>query len=169
MKFNLDPSFVGLDEIKRKHRSQITEFEGWAAAGQWEMFHHSHYDWWVFPINRKSSYGLGWTVYEGEIIELKKDEAFVQCYQRGVQLVAASWGWDVQKMSYIPNPKPEQRWQHWSVRLYKAALSVQLFGYNDYFESLKLYALDLIQQGESMSYSGFDLSWLFTTGIDPYP
>jgi hypothetical protein len=168
MRFNTDPSFVGIEQLKKTHGGQIAEFEEWASKDDWERFHHSHYDWWVFPVNRPSSYGFQWVVYEGEIAELKKDSLFINQYCRGVQLVSASWGWDVLNKSYVPNRKVGQSWHDWPVRLYKAAQSVELFAFEEIFESLKVYALDLIRQGKSMSYNGRDLSWLFTTGIDPY-
>jgi hypothetical protein len=86
-----------------------------------------------------------------------------------VELVAASWGWDIQKKDYIHQPAQGQSWHHWPVRLFKAALSVQLFRYDDLFVSLKLYAFDLMRQGEAMEFNNHDLSWLFSTGIDPRP
>ncbi len=159
--FNTDPAFVGIEALKRAHGDQIARFESWAAGDDWEMFHASHYDWWAFPINRSSSYGLQWTVYAGDIARLQEDAAFLARYLRGVELVAASWGWDAPGRRYLPQPKPGQAWHHWPVRLHKAALSVQLFGYAEWFESLKTYAGDLMQQGERMEYAGHDLSWLF--------
>jgi len=161
MKINTDSSFVGIEKLKQTHGKQIAEFENWALQDDWERFHDSHYDWWVFPINRQSSYGLMWVVYEGEVAELQSDRLFLEKYRRGVYLVSASWGWDVLNKSYISNPKAGQSWHQWPVRLYKAAQSVKLFGYEDLFESLKTYAGDLMKRGESMSYNGKDLSWIF--------
>jgi hypothetical protein len=168
MKFNTDPSFVGIEKLKHIHNAQIAEFEVWASQNDWNKFHHSHYDWWVFLVNRRSSYGLKWVVYDGEIAELKKDTFFLSQYCKGVQLVSASWGWDVFNKSYISNPEMGQNWHKWPIRLYKAAQSVKLFGYEELFDSLRTYAHNLMKQGESMTYNGKDLSWLFTTGIDPY-
>jgi hypothetical protein len=74
MKFNTDRSFVGTSQLIQTHAAQIAKFEQWAAKNDWIMFHESHYDWWTFPIDRPSSYGLKWTVYEGEITELKKKQ-----------------------------------------------------------------------------------------------
>lgn len=162
MKFNSDPSFVGIEELKKIHARQVADFERWAAAGDWERFHASHYDWWAFPISRHSAYGMKYVVFEGEIAELKQDPVFVEKYLAGVRLVAASWGWDLLGCRYIEHPQPGQSWHHWPVRLFKAAQSVRLFGYEDYFASLKIFALDLIQMGEKMEYNGWDLSWLFT-------
>jgi hypothetical protein len=53
--------------------------------------------------------------------------------------------------------------------LFKAALSVQFFGYDELFASLKRYAQGLMDHGEPMTFNSHDLSWLFTAGIDPYP
>ena len=168
MRHNTDPSFVGVEGLKQAHGDQITAFEAWAAAEDWERFHSSHYDWWVFPVDRHSSYGLQWVVYDGEVAELKKDDVFLARYVRGVQLVAASWGWDVLTGVPLPEPHPGQAWHDWPVRLHKAGQSVQLFGFDELFASLRLYAHELLRQGWGMTYGGRDLSWLFTTGIDPY-
>ena len=169
MKYNTDPHFVGLERLKTTHSAQIDQFENWAARGEWHLFHSSHYDWWTFPIHKPSSYGLAWTVYEGEVVQLKQDAQFVWKYVRGVELVSASWGWDLLGKAYLPNPAAEQSWHHWPVRLFKAAQSVQLFGYPELFASLKLFAKILMRQGEPMEFDGHDLSWLFTTDVDPRP
>ena len=125
------------------------------------MFHSSHYDWWAFPIDRPSSYGLKYTVYSGEISRLREDAAFLERYARGIQLVSASWGWDAPGCRPLPAPRPGQSWRRWPVRLFKAALSAQLFGYDALFQSLKTYARGLMRQGEEIAYAGHDLSWLF--------
>jgi hypothetical protein len=169
MRRNNDKAFVGLELLKQTHSYQIANFEAWAADGNWELFHSSHYDWWVFPIHKPSSNGLAWTVYEGEVSALKNDAGFVHDYRRGVELVSAAWGWDLAGSCLLPNPMPGQSWNHWPVRLFKAALSVQLFGYEELFSSLKNYALSLMVAGEPMEFNDHDLSWLFTTGIDPRP
>jgi hypothetical protein len=150
-----------------RHTLQIADFEAWAADGNWEKFHTIHYDWWAFPINKSSGYGLAWTVYEGDIAALKLDANFTGRFQLGLELVAASWGWDLKRAAYIIDLQPGQSWHHWPVRLFKAALSAQLFGYHDLFGSLKHYAEELMNSGEIMEFNGYDLSWLFTTGIDP--
>ena len=95
MQFNRDPGFVGIEKLKETHASQIDEFKQWASKNDWERFHYSHYDWWTFPINLSSAYGVKWTVYEGDIAELKTDPQFVANYITGVRLVSASWGWDL--------------------------------------------------------------------------
>ena len=164
---NTDRSFVGLAKLKAAHGNQVADFERWAASGDWEYFHTTHYDWWVFPISRRSAYGLAWSVYEGDIAELNQDPEFIRRYLRGEELVAASWGWDLANADYLHEPAPGQGWHHWPVRLFKAAQSAQLFGHEPVFRSLKKYASILMQEGEVFEYGGHDLRWLFTTGINP--
>ena len=125
------------------------------------MFHSNHYDWWMFPIDDPSSYSFAYTIYDEEIAELKQDDGFIEGYLSGVKLLALAWGWDLDQQEYIPNPDPNQTWHDWPIRLYKAAKSVKLFGFNTEFESLRSYARDLISQGKSMIYSGRNLSDLF--------
>jgi len=161
MKRNTNPEFVGLQRIKDKQREQLELFEEWASKNQWINFHESHYDWWMFPIDDPSSYGYAWTVYEGDVQELKKDGNYIRNYLRGAELLALSWGWDLAKREHIPNPMPDQRWQNWPIRLYKASKSLKLFGFEEQFESMRMYARDLMQKGKDMTYNGRDLSLFF--------
>lgn len=166
-KRNESPEFAGVEGIKARHRQQLAQFEQWAAGQQWQRFHDSHYDWWMFPMDRDSrGQGAKWTVYEGDVTELKQDPEYVRRYLRGVELLMASWGWDLEKEAFVPNPSPQQRWHHWPVRLFKAASSLRLFGFETEFASLQKYARMLMERGESLSYSGHDLGWLFTAGIN---
>lgn len=160
---NTHASFVGIAELKRKQAEQLAAFERWAARGDWQAFHRGHFDWWMFPIDETSQHGHAYTVYPDDIAELKQDAEFVRSYLRGVELLALAWGWDLAGHRYLPNPQPGQAWSHWPIRLYKAARSLQLFGFTGEFESLKLFALDLIRQGEPFRFGG-DLSKLFIEG-----
>jgi hypothetical protein len=159
--YNTDSSFVGIEKFKLTHSHQIDEFEEWAAQNDWEKFHYNHYDWWVFPVDRRSSYGLMWVVYSGEVAILQSDPQFMQKYCRGVCLVSASLGWDLDACGFILNASIGQSWHNWPIRLYKAAQSVKLFGMDLYFESLKAYANYLIQKGESFVYNNRDLTEIF--------
>ncbi len=161
MKHNTDPEFVGLQVIKNDQEEQLRLFEEWASKGQWKNFHESHYDWWTFPIDEKSSHEYKYTVYEGDVAELKKDAEYIRRYLRGVELLALSWGWDLSERNYIENPKPDQKWHNWPIRLYKAAKSLKLFGFDEQFESLRMLAQDLVSKGRDMTYDGRDLSSLF--------
>ena len=160
MKRNTDLAFVGLDVLKERQRLQLEKFEQAAAAGDWMAIHQDHYDWWMFPIDEPSKYGFAWTVFEGDVAELKKDATYLSQYLRGVELLALSWGWDLRAARYIPDPAPDQSWQNWPIRLYKAARSVKLFDYDAEFQSLRKLAQDLMARGEEMYYNR-DLSWLF--------
>ncbi len=150
--------------LKQKQAEQLAAFERWAAHKNWQAIHNAHYDWWMFPIDETSQHGDAYTVYAGDIAELKRDPEFVQSYLRGVELLAQAWGWDLANHTYIPNPVPGQAWSRWPIRLYKAGRSLQLFGYNQAFESLKAFALDLLNKGESLYYGKKNLALLFTEG-----
>lgn len=161
MKRNTDPAFVGVRAIVERQRQQLEAFERAAADRDWMAIHGDHYDWWMFPIDDPSAYGFAWTVYEGDVAELKQDAAFVRRYLRGVELLAQSWGWDLARAGYLPEPHDAgQAWQHWPIRLFKAAKSVKLFGFEREFQSLRTLAQRLMAGGEQMYYRR-DLSWLF--------
>ncbi|MBV9928158.1 MAG: hypothetical protein JOZ96_24275 [Acidobacteria bacterium] len=161
MKRNTHPEFVGLEKLKEKQKWQLGLFQAWAANRQWREIHAAHYDWWMFPIDQESSYGFAWTVYEGDVRELKADGQYMRNYLQGVELLATAWGWDLAAQTYIINPHPDQCWQHWPVRLYKCATSLKLFGFAAQFASLKQYAHELMRQGADMTYGGRDLGRLF--------
>ena len=127
-KQNQESSFVGIFALKQKHNHQLQHFLQWAEEENWNEFHSNHYDWWMFPIDKISSYGHQWTVCNDDIEELKLNEDFMRNYKTGVELLATSWGWDLLKREPIIHAKPDQCWQQWPVRLYKAAYSTKLFG-----------------------------------------
>jgi len=130
--------------VQEKHKEQLVKFEKWAKQGRWEMFHHknSHYDWWMFPIDRGSNgQGKKYTVYKPEIEALKCNPEFMKNYRRGAELVAKSWGWDITTGRPVANPKPSQHWEDWPVRLGKMANSLQLFGEEKYRENMKKFAI----------------------------
>lgn len=127
--------------IKRKHLEQLKKFEEWAKNNDWKMFkpEHSHYDWWMFPIMRSSSYGLTYSVNVVEIEALKADPEFMERYRRGVELVVKSWGWDLHQQQAVQNPTSEQKWTGYGVRLGKMADSLYLFGEKDLYRKLQLF------------------------------
>ncbi len=161
MERNTHVEFVGYGKMKEQQKMQLDLFNAWVAKRQWSEMHAAHYDWWMFPVDEKSSYGFAWTVYEGDVQELKKDDQYIQNYLQGVDLLATSWGWDISAQAYIVNAHPDQKWQNWPIRLYKCAKSLKLFGCASQFESMKKYANDLMQQGKGMTYNHRDLSGLF--------
>lgn len=160
MKRNTDPAFVGIQKLKDRQREQLELFRSAARSNDWMGIHTDHYDWWMFPTDEPSSYGFAWTVFEGDVAELKQDPAYVASYLEGVELLAASWGWDLDKASHLVSLQPGQAWQHWPIRLYKAAKSLKLFGFERQFQSLKKLGQEVMNKGEKMYYHR-DLSWIF--------
>lgn len=161
MRKNTHPDFVGIEGLKREHANQIEKFQAWANSNAWQQFHHSHYDWWAFPIDKPSSYGEKYTVYRGDIHLLNQDNEFVDKHELGLKLVALSWGWDITTAQEMTESAPYQSWQDWPVRLYKMAYSAKLFERTESFESLKKYALILMGRGVVFSYGRHDLTWVF--------
>lgn len=160
LKSNLDPKFVGLGALKQKHAKTLAEFRAWDEARNWASFHRSHYDWWMFPIDEPSGFGFAYTVFEEEIGELNEDPRYLLDLQEGAVLLARSWGWDLEKAAPISDPDPDQRWQNWPIRLYKAAKCMRLFELDEAYRSLRQYGRGLLAQGISFEYSR-DLTWLF--------
>ena len=161
---NTSPDFVGLAQLKRQQADQLARFERLAAHDDWRTIHSDHYDWWMFPIDEHSQHGAAYIVYPGDIADLKQDAAYVRSYLRGVELLALAWGWDLKRRTYVEHPAPGQTWSNWPIRLYKAARSLQLFGFTEEFESLRAFALDLIRRKQSLRYGRDDLALLFTEG-----
>lgn len=158
---NTHADFVGVPQLIARHRQQIDDFEEWAAVRWWIAFHHSHYDWWAFPISRPSSYGYRYTVYGTEVKALLEDEAFVAAYLQGLALVSESWGWDLDHARHISPVDNEQCWSNWPIRLSKMARSARLFGFEQEFQSLCAYGRWLIAQGHDMRYNGRDTGKLY--------
>lgn len=158
---NEHSEFVGIERLKSRHAEQLAAFEGWAARGAWSEFHHAHYDWWMFPVDRPSSYAFAWTVYDEDVTTLKSDASYMTRYRRGIELVALSWGWDVAAAREIANPAPGQSWADWPIRLFKMASSAQLFGEMPALQSLKKYGQILIKRGHEFEFNGNDLTPLF--------
>ena len=132
--------FVGVQEMKRLHQvgeeghayGSYEKFLEWANKGDWYLFGpmHHHYDWWMFPIADRSSYGLKYTVTEESVEELKNDEQYMKNYRHAIQLMFQSWGWDIEKGEAINNPDAEEQgmeWRNWDVRLLKVCKSMKLF------------------------------------------
>ena len=145
--------FVGIPQMKRslkemggKPYGNIQKFKEWALEGEWEEFGEHHYDWWMFPINRRSSsHGWKYTVYESDIQELKQDSEYMADYILGAKLLIKSWGWNPEENDFYPRPGEKQEWKNNDVRLKKLSLSLKLFGQYDLFEKLKKYTTYLIK------------------------
>eukprot|EP00026_Physarum_polycephalum_P017754 Phypoly_transcript_19086.p1 GENE.Phypoly_transcript_19086~~Phypoly_transcript_19086.p1 ORF type:complete len:166 (+),score=26.46 Phypoly_transcript_19086:197-694(+) len=143
---------VDIEGLKSTNAKQVSQFERFAARGQIEKFHASHYDWWAFPINESSSYGLKYTIEKEDVAKLQADDVFMMNFRKGVKLVAWAWGYDVEKRVPVENPLQGQQWTHYPVRLYKMGRSCQLLGETELFESLLQFAEGLEKQKENLSF-----------------
>jgi len=173
-RYNTNCEFVGYQKLKDKQKETLEFLEQCASKNEWNRIHYSHFNWWMFPYNQASSHRYAYTVYTGDVAELKKDPDYIKNYLRGVELLALSWGWDLYKAEYVSNPHEDQKWANWPIRLYKATFSLQLFGFKEEYESMRKYALDLIKKGVSMTYNtdsffgGRDLAPSYRQSFDEF-
>eukprot|EP01119_Soliformovum_irregulare_P000755 TRINITY_DN10553_c0_g1_i1.p1 TRINITY_DN10553_c0_g1~~TRINITY_DN10553_c0_g1_i1.p1 ORF type:complete len:168 (-),score=37.07 TRINITY_DN10553_c0_g1_i1:58-561(-) len=150
-------AFVGLDNLKKQQYEELRRFEEARSTGLYDRIHHSHYDWWMFPIDETSSMGSKWTVSDEDIASLKQDEEFMQHLRRGVEILMESWGWNLQESKLIEDPHPMQKWMDWPVRLYKAGRCMQLFGEEAIFSSLLKFAEMIESKGADLKFQSSSL------------
>src|SRR5437868_930334 len=128
MNKNTHPEFVGIPKLLNLHAETLQMFRFWAKDHAWDQFHHHHYDWWMFPIDERStSYDYAYSVYDAEVQELRT-RGFVEDLAEGLDLLAWSWGWDITEAQPLKTLETDQGWSNWPIRLYKATRSAQLFG-----------------------------------------
>jgi hypothetical protein len=120
---NRDSSFVGLAKIRAQHAQQVAKFEEWADGAKWDQFHRQHFDWWTFPIDLPSTnYALAYTLGRADAKDLLDDPSFLSLYRKGsaaplsshrtgstnhltgVELIALSWGWNIQQQQPVSDP-----------------------------------------------------------------
>jgi len=158
---NNHSDFIGLEALKKAQANQLSQFEEWALKKDWQKFHVSHFDWWMFPFSKPSQFGYTYTVYESEVQALKQDPEFIKNYLRGIELLLLSWGWDLYKEEAIAEPDLNQEWHNWPIRLYKCAMSLQEFEFETEFNSVRKYANMLLKHCKSFEYMGIDLAIIF--------
>lgn len=151
------------ERIKQKQAEQLTIFEKWAKAKDWQSIHGAHYDWWMFPVDRPSAgHGDTYAVSRDDIESLKADATFMKNYKRGVAIVVEAWGWDLDKDKPISNPEKGQKWTGYGVRLAKMSDSLHLFGEADLHQKLRLFFTQFcLPQQDHIPIS--DLPWLYKT------
>jgi hypothetical protein len=150
LEHNEHPDFVGVDAMKellRRHPGPgfgcLSKLEDAARQKRWSAFHPSglQFDWWMFPIPEPSNtFGHKYQVKAAEIALLKSDSSWLCDYRRGFQLIAQSWGWDIEKRDEIPQCSEHQRWIRYPARLKKMFRSLVAFEQVDYIESLSIFA-----------------------------
>jgi len=158
---NKHSEFIGLEALKVAQANQLKKLEEWVLNNDWQKFQVSHFDWWMFPFSKPSQYGFAYTVYESEIQTLKQDPEFIKNYLRGVELVLLSWGWDLYKEEMVPEPALNQEWHNWPIRLYKCGMSLQEFGFETEFNSVRKYANIILKHCKTFEYMGIDLGIIF--------
>ena len=157
----MNGDFVGVASLKRQQAEQVLEFESWAAHGEWDSFHRSHYDWWAFPVDAPSQHGFTYALTPDAIETLRHDQDFLASLRRAAVLLLMSWGRDARTGKDVEYPTPAQVWQNWPIRLYKCARSLEIFEQWDLFNVARDYALELIDQGHSFHWNGRDLADYF--------
>lgn len=154
----LTSEFVGVKALKARQAEQVAKFEKIVEAGKFSSIHNDHFDWWMFPIDEKSSRGLQYTVntsapavlmdgrrlltllrHSGTIDELKADEEFTKSYLRGVELLFLAYGWRLAERKAVSSPAAGQAWPSYPVRLFKCLKSLRLFGQEQALASAKRY------------------------------
>jgi len=158
---NNHSEFIGLEALKEAQAKQLKQLEEWALNNDWQKFHVSHFDWWMFPFSKPSHFGYTYTVYESEIQALKQDPDFIKNYLRGVELVLLSWGWDLYNEEMVTEPGLNQEWHNWPIRLYKCGMSLQEFEFDREFNSVRKYANLILKQCKTFEYMGIDLAIIF--------
>lgn len=154
---NQDPTFAGIQGMKDALRNQssaghgdVNKFKKWAQAGEWKQFHATHYDWWMFPLDRSSGYGFKYSVYQDDIQQLRADPAWLKDYRLGAILLMQSWGWDVANKKMYTALAPDQKWQNWGVRLGKLGHSLILFEQWDLYAGVEAYVQYLTKSGVNL-------------------
>jgi len=131
---------LGSSKLMEKQAAQLAKFERLVSSGEFTGIHSDHYDWWMFPIDERSSRGLEFTVFQDDIVALKQNPEFMKSYRKGMYLLLFSWGWDMNTNSKVKNAGTGQKWQMYPIRFYKVAKSALIFDQSDYFNSMKKYA-----------------------------
>lgn len=147
-----------------KHAAQIAIFEKHLAAKHFLKIHRAHYDWWFVPIDAlQSNHGQAYSVFAEEIALLNADDAFMQRWRRGIEIMTFAWGWELAKAREIPRSQRAagQDWADWPIRLWKMTRSAQLLGEDAIFQSLRVYGQQLIKEGHKFTFGNNDLKPLF--------
>eukprot|EP01083_Nonionella_stella_P018003 50367_1 len=126
----------------------LQKFKVWDKQKQYDRFHHSHYDWWMFP-NDRHSWGQGkrYALFQKDIDELLEVDGYPQNYKMGTRLVLRSWGWDMDRMAFIEDGTRDQRWTGYNVRLLKMLYSTIILKQWDVYKSVYEFCIGLLKKG----------------------
>ena len=154
---------ASLEAMKQVQLEQLETFRRKAEAGEWAEIHRDHFDWYMFPIEDGSQ--SEYNVREEDVAELIADPEWRARYHESVALVAAAWGWDVERAAPIPSPKPGQEWTDWDVRLAKIIRSLWLFGQGQDMASMQAFARWVKPNG-GLSYGFINLDEVYFMRLD---
>eukprot|EP00727_Mastigamoeba_balamuthi_P014093 m51a1_g9306 hypothetical protein (189) ;mRNA; r:83034-83600 len=134
-----------LARILDEHARQVETFSHWAARHDWRSFHHSHFDWWAFPVDELSSYGDEYTVTPWIAAQLRRNGEYTRRFDYGVRLAALAWGWNADKGAPVERPEAAkgQAWACWPVRLYKMGVACMVAQRVELYRSLRQLALSI--------------------------
>ena len=65
--------YIGNEKLIELNEAQILKFEQYTKNKEWNKFHHTHYDWWAYPINEPSRFGEMYQLKQENIDELYKN------------------------------------------------------------------------------------------------
>lgn len=139
----------------------LSKMRVWAKETQWKQFRKAHYDWWMFPTSTSSS--PEYCVGEQEVRELRKLPDYMAGYNEAVTLVTRSWGWDVQKTTYVKNKHPDMKWESsQTTRLAKIGVSCFELSEMALFNSVRQFVLCLLKEEETLEVlPGYDISQIY--------
>jgi hypothetical protein len=100
----------------------------------------------------KKKKGWEYTLDAKAIEELKGTPTFIENFRLGVKLLCLSLGFDLESRTFVPKLEPNQGWQSYPVRLYKAGLSCFVLGQEDLFHGMKVFAEELERQGKNLEF-----------------
>ncbi len=155
-----DNSVVPIEYYKKIQKGEIdvgggnlNKFKEWSQKKEWDKIRSSHYDWWMFPNDRKTSgQGMKYCFTKSLINKLIEDQEFIKNYILGIKLVLLAWGWDFDKNKWIQNPDQNQKWDGYEVRLLKIIYSTILMKHYSAYKSVKIFAKAIInKQGKPFS------------------
>lgn len=86
---------IKYEMIRKKCIQQNKEFVRWDATNNYYRFHHSHYDWWAFPINQPSSHGDKYQIMDKDIEMFKEKPQFINALKSNAILVCKAWGYNL--------------------------------------------------------------------------
>lgn len=153
-----EPDFVGISTLISKQRDQLQKFEDWKAAERTDAFSLNHFDWWMFPIDRRSQgQGGKYTVHKPQVEALQRRPVFMKQYRRGVELLLWSWGWDLEQRKPIEGLSFDGH----LVRLGKVLDSLYLFGEKNLFDSVQEFARGAVHPGSLTGQLAYLRPWIW--------